>query len=83
MLVTIVGSLAAIFTAGSQLPQLLKIVKSKHTRDISLPTYVSISIAAFLWVIYGSYKKDIIIILTNAVTFVFVIIILGYKLKYK
>lgn len=82
MFVTIIGSVAAFLTTVCQVPQLIKILRRKHTKDISFETYTILGIGVFLWVIYGLFKNDIIIISANVVTFIIVFWIWLLKLKY-
>lgn len=82
MLITIIGSIAAFLTTVCQIPQLLQILKSHHTKDISLPTYTYLGVGVFLWAIYGYFVKDIVVLLANIFTFIIVFWIWLLKLKY-
>jgi len=82
ILISLTGIFAATLTTVCQVPQLLKIVKTKHTKDLSLPTYTTLGIGVFLWMIYGIFVKDLIIITANIVTFIIVAWIWCLKLKY-
>jgi MtN3 and saliva related transmembrane protein len=44
-------------------PQIWKIVKTKSTKDISLPSYIIFSIGTASWLCYGLYLRDLTIIL--------------------
>lgn len=83
MFVEIIGFVAATLTTVSQVPQALRIMKTHHTKDISFATYTVLGLGVFLWVIYGLYVKDIIIIFANIITFLVVGYIWLLKLKYK
>jgi len=80
---TIIGIAAAICTTISFLPQAIRIIRTKQTRDVSLGMYVLFSFGTFLWLAYGILLKDVPIILANSITFVLSFIILAMKLKYK
>jgi MtN3 and saliva related transmembrane protein len=82
-LVTILGLVAASLTTGSFLPQAIKAIKTKHTKDLSLGMYSVLTTGIVLWLIYGILVKDIPIIASNCVTLVFTSAILILKLKYK
>ena len=82
MFATLVGSVAAFLTTVCQVPQLIKILKRKHTKDISFETYTILGIGVFLWIIYGLFKRDPIIIIANVVTFIIVFWIWLLKIKY-
>ena len=76
-----IGTLAAILTTASFLPQAIKTMKSKNTRDISLLMYVCFVSGVFLWTIFGILIKTRIIVIANAVTLVLSGIILIIKIK--
>lgn len=81
--VTILGFIAAIFTTSSFVPQVVKILKTKSTKDISLLMYSVLATGVLLWMIYGIMIKEIPIIAANAVGFVLVGTILVCKIIYK
>ncbi|HRP02209.1 MAG TPA: SemiSWEET transporter [Candidatus Kapabacteria bacterium] len=78
-----VGYLAAVFTTFSFVPQVIKVMKDKQTRSISLPMYIIFSVGVLLWLIYGLILNSLPIIIANLLTLILAIIILVYKLKYK
>ena len=53
-----------------------------YFRDILRNVY-NVCISVFLWIIHGWNVQDYNLIGANAITFVFAIIILSYKIKYK
>jgi MtN3 and saliva related transmembrane protein len=81
--ITIIGLIAAIFTTLCLLPQLMKVYKTKSTKDISTVMFLLYCGGVFLWLIYGSYRTDIAIIIANSLAFVQALVILALKLKYK
>ncbi len=81
--VTILGLVAATFTTAAFIPQAVKIIKTKHTKDISVVMYSMLIVGIILWLVYGIMIEELPIILTNSVTLIFTSIILGLKLKYK
>jgi MtN3 and saliva related transmembrane protein len=84
-LTNIVGISAGIFTAVSLLPQIVKIIKEKKARDISLFYLVVLFLGLVLWTYYGVLKKDVPIIATNAFSLLLNItmIVLGMIYKHK
>ena len=80
--ISIIGSIGATLTTVSQLPQLIKVVKSRHTKDLSLSTYTVLAIGVALWVVYGLALREPPIYIANIVTEVFVLGILFCKIKY-
>ena len=77
-----IGTIAAILTTISFLPQAYQVIKTKDTSSISLGMYVAFVLGVFLWIIHGNIR-DYNLIGANAITFVFASIILTYKIKYK
>ncbi|MCG8334102.1 MAG: SemiSWEET transporter [Proteobacteria bacterium] len=80
---TLIGLTAATCTTISFLPQAVRVIRTKQTRDISLSMYVIFSFGTFLWLTYGILTKDIPIISANAITFALSFVILTLKLRYK
>ncbi|AJF61693.1 TPA: hypothetical protein HA239_06310 [Candidatus Woesearchaeota archaeon] len=81
--VTVIGLSAAVCTTTSFLPQALKVIKTRHTKDLSLHMYLLLTIGTLLWLTYGLMLRDPAIIMANSVTIVFSGIILFLKIKYK
>ena len=81
--ITLLGFVAAISTTVSFFPQLVKTIKTKHTKDLSIIMYSLLSFGILMWFIYGLLIKDMPVILANGVAVVFSIIILTYKIIYK
>jgi MtN3 and saliva related transmembrane protein len=79
----ILGLLAAFLTTFAYLPQSIKAIKTKHTKDISLPMVIMLETGLITWLSYGILIKSIPIIAANTVSIVFMSIILYLKIKYK
>lgn len=77
------GTIAAILTTASFLPQAIKTIKTKDTKGISTGMYSMFVVGVFLWIIYGIQLKDMPIIIANVITFVLASIILGFKIFVK
>lgn len=80
---SIVGFTAATLGTIAFLPQVIKAVKSKETKDISLPTFLIVAATNFLWTVYGLFRRDLPLTIANSVIFVSVLVILWAKIKYK
>jgi len=78
-----IGFFAAFCTTIAFVPQVIKVYKSKSTKDISLYMFLIFTIGVLSWLIYGIIIFNIPVILANAVTLVLSLIILIYKLRYK
>lgn len=81
----LIGIAAGICTAISLLPQLIKIIREKEARDISLFYLVILLAGLLLWIWYGILREDLPIIATNVTSIVLnvAIIILGIRYKRK
>ena len=55
--ITIIGLIAAAFTTVALLPQLIKVWKTKSTKDISIGMFMLYCGGVLLWFIYGVYSK--------------------------
>ena len=81
--ITIIGLIAAAFTTIALLPQLIKIWKTKSTKDISVGMFMLYCGGVLLWFTYGVFRNDFAIILANSLAFIQALIILMFKAKYK
>ena len=68
--ITIIGLIAALFTTVSLLPQLIKVYKTKSTKDISTGMFTLFCGGVFLWFIYGVFVNDFPIIIANSLAFI-------------
>ncbi|MBI2578808.1 MAG: SemiSWEET transporter [Candidatus Aenigmarchaeota archaeon] len=80
---TIIGLVAATCTTISFVPQAIRIIKTKQTKDLSLAMYSIFTTGIFLWLVYGILVKDLPLIIANAITLLFTSTILILKIKYK
>ena len=78
-----IGTIAAILTTLSFVPQAYQVIKTKDTSGISFGMYIAFVIGVFLWIVHGINIQDYNLIGANAITFIFASIILTYKIKYK
>jgi MtN3 and saliva related transmembrane protein len=81
--VTIIGLVAAAFTTISLLPQIVKAVQTKSTKDISTWMFSLFCAGVFLWFVYGVLIWDLPIILANSLAFIQAVVILVLKYKYR
>lgn len=79
----IIGIIAGILCTISFLPQVIRIARTKRTKDLSLVTFSIFSLGVFLWLVYGLILKELPIILANAATLTLALIIVAMKLKFK
>lgn len=77
-----IGIAAGVFTSTSLMPQLIKMIKEKSAKEISVVMILVLMTGLSLWVYYGSLKDDWPIIITNAFAVSVNIAILFFKFKY-
>jgi MtN3 and saliva related transmembrane protein len=85
MLEQIIGYIASLLTIISSLPQLIKIITTQQSKDVSLETYVILIIGQTLWVIYGILINAMEIIICNIISVFISISVLsvGIFFRYK
>jgi len=76
----ILGLVAAGFTTVANIPQAVKIIKTRSTKSISTMTYSLLFTGLLLWLTYGILKDDLPIILANASSALITGIILTMKI---
>ena len=82
-IISIVGVLAGILTAASLLPQLIKMLKEKKYEAVSPWALLILLMGLALWIIYGSFRKDIPIMAANCFSFLVNLIMVILRFNYK
>jgi MtN3 and saliva related transmembrane protein len=80
---TLLGLIAGTITTFSFVPQVLRTWKLKETKDLSLSMFLCLAVGILLWIAYGFIKMDFPVMLANGVSFILVIVVIFFKLKYK
>lgn len=80
--IVVIGVIAGTLTTASLLPQVIKTIRLKETKDLSLSMYIILSIGLFLWIFYGVFINALPIILANTFSLILAVIILILKIKY-
>ena len=75
--------IGAALTTFAFLPQSIKAIKSKHTKDLSLATIVMMFTGVICWLVYGLLIGDPPIIAANTVSIIIIGVTLYLKLRYK
>jgi MtN3 and saliva related transmembrane protein len=78
---TVIGLAAAVCTTAANLPQLKKAWTTGQTDDISLKMLLLLACGLGLWVVYGVLKKDVVIILANAISLALLVGLVWLKLR--
>jgi MtN3 and saliva related transmembrane protein len=74
------GFAAALMTTISNIPQVIKIIRTKETKDVSARTYFFLLTGLILWVVYGILRKDWPLIAANGISAVICAMVLFLKL---
>ena len=81
-IIDFVGVAGALLTTLCWLPQVLKTIREKETRALSLPATSAFTLGILLWLIYGIAIGDWPLIGSNAATLALMAPILALKLRY-
>ena len=76
------GFAAAFCTTTAFVPQLVRVLRLRSAREISLKTFLLFSVGVFLWLLYGIDTGSKPVIASNVVTLGLSLSILYYKLKF-
>ncbi len=76
------GFLAGALTTVAFVPQVLKILKTRSARDISLGMYTVFTSGVALWLVYGIALGSMPIVIANVLTLVLALAVLLMKLRY-
>ena len=79
--VTLLGYAAATCTTVAFVPQVVRIWRTRSTRDISLGMFIVLTAGVMMWLIYGLIIHDRPLVVANGVTFVLSLAILVMKLR--
>lgn len=80
---TTLGLIAGTLTSIASVPQLVKTLKTRHARDISIWQPVLLSIGVALWMVYGRLINDVPLMLANIIPLICNIMLTILKLRYR
>ena len=80
---TTLGLVAGALTSIAAIPQLIKTLRTRHARDISVWQPLLLSLGLALWLIYGMLIQDLPLILANIVPLICNIMLTILKLRYR
>ncbi len=79
---TIIGAIAATLTMFAFVPQIARSLRTMSVKDVSPIALFQLSTGVFLWIIYGIYRRDPIIIAANTVSLVTLLVLISLYFKY-
>lgn len=71
-----IGYIAGFLTTVCLLPQLVKTLVTKSTKDVSTLTYLVLCVGQILWITYGVLIMDVRVIVANVVSLLFALLII-------
>ena len=80
---THIGLVAGTLTSIAAIPQVIKTLRTRHTRDISIWQPVLLSVGVALWMVYGLLIRDLPLILANIIPLVCNLLLTGMKLRFR
>ena len=81
-LIDIIGTLAALCSMSSFVPQILKIWRERDAESVSLRMYLVTVTGFALWIAYGAMSHSWPVIGSNTVCLILSAIILGLKWRF-
>jgi len=81
-MIDLIGYFAATCTTLSFLPQLIRVIRLRSARDISLGMFLVFSVGTVMWLVFGLLSHSKPMIAANAVTLALSISILILKLRF-
>lgn len=76
-----VGISAALLTVASFVAQVVKIIRTRDTKSLSMPMWLMSTLSFGLWIVYGVISRQWPVTIPNAICFVLaaVIAVLKYR----
>ena len=79
----LLGTLAAVLTTFGFVPQIIKMHRTRSSKDVSLATLCQFSAGVLLWALYGFHIGDIIVIAANIISFLTIVVAIGFYHYYR
>ena len=80
---TTLGLVAGTLTSIAAIPQLVKTLRTRHARDISIWQPLLLAIGIALWLMYGMLIHDLPLVLANIVPLICNITLTILKVRYR
>lgn len=81
-IITFIGLAAAALTTFAFLPQSVKAIRTKHTKDLSLIMLLMQFTGLITWLAYGLLSNSLPVILANTISVLIMAVLIVMKLKY-
>ena len=80
---SVLGFIAGFLTSIAALPQLIRTLRTRHVRDLSLGQPLLLSFGVGLWLVYGIRIGDKPLIIANIITLLCNLMLTYLKLRYR
>jgi MtN3 and saliva related transmembrane protein len=77
----IFGYIAGACTTAAFIPQVIKVVKTRETKDLSLGMFGLTTLGVAMWLTYGIVLGALPIIIANSITLCLAVFILVMKIR--
>lgn len=79
---TTIGLVAGMLTSIAAIPQVIKTLKTRHVRDISVWQPLLLAFGVALWMVYGILINDFPLIVANITPLICNVLLTGMKIRY-
>jgi MtN3 and saliva related transmembrane protein len=76
------GYAAAMCTTSAYVPQVLRVWRTRSTKDISLKMFLVLVTGLSLWLTYGIWRGEWPLIIANSITLMLASTILYFKIRH-
>ena len=76
------GYAAAACTTSAYIPQVLRVWRTRSTKDISLKMFLVLVTGLSLWLTYGIWRGEWPLIIANSITLMLASTILYFKIRH-
>ena len=75
----VIGALGVVFASLQLVPQVVKSLRTRQMRDVSLGLSVIVGLCGLTWLVYGIHLRDAALILANGLNLSAALILLVLK----
>jgi MtN3 and saliva related transmembrane protein len=79
----LLGIAAAMLTTFGFVPQIIKMHKTRSSKDVSIASLYQFSAGVILWTLYGFHIGDVIVIVANIISFLTLVVAIGFYHYYQ
>lgn len=78
-----IGITAALLTMFGFVPQIFKVLRVRSVKDVSIFALLQFTLGISLWIVYGVYLENPIIVIANSVSVSTLVILLFLYARYR